>query len=386
MTGRARPAREGNQGAGGDIGRPVNSVTTLVAPADHWVSAAAVRQAIGSWAYSLRAGERRPSEEAVRLAVGVACAVRESATDPERRAWLGAAGAGEPTGSVPADTVDLGARAGVPEREVAPALDLLASAGVVTLQRGPDGVTVALSSAVLAPFPAVARVDWRALRARLATVGGSIAAAQAVLRELVAQLGAVGEPAGATGAALPPVRASVRELGDATGFGRSTVSAALAALEQARVLDVEVRAGRTTRFVVRPAVFGWPDETLIMEPAVTAGQGSLASHTEERGEGRRRRRGAPAMMGGQTLAAPDPGTVAASAAAARIASVALPPDPVSRRGAVAPAAAPVLIGTFAGTPIHAPAGTPLVVECDAEGRWWCRVGPFLRIGPVEEPG
>jgi hypothetical protein len=42
----------------------------------------------------------------------------------------------------------------------------------------------------------------------------------------------------------------------------------------------------------------------------------------------------------------------------------------------------VLVGTFAGTPIYAPAGTPLVVECDAEGRWSCRVGPFLQLGPV----
>jgi hypothetical protein len=51
-------------------------------------------------------------------------------------------------------------------------------------------------------------------------------------------------------------------------------------------------------------------------------------------------------------------------------------------GRPAGAGAVVLVGTFAGTPIYAPAGTPLVVECDAEGRWSCRVGPFLQLGPV----
>ena len=43
-------------------------VATVVAAADHWVSAAAIRQAIGAWAYSLGAGERRPGNEAVRVA------------------------------------------------------------------------------------------------------------------------------------------------------------------------------------------------------------------------------------------------------------------------------------------------------------------------------
>lgn len=46
-------------------------------------------------------------------------------------------------------------------------------------------------------------------------------------------------------------------------------------------------------------------------------------------------------------------------------------------------AAPVLLGSFAGTPIYAPPGTPLVVECDADGRWSCRVGPYLQLGPVD---
>ena len=44
----------------------------------------------------------------------------------------------------------------------------------------------------------------------------------------------------------------------------------------------------------------------------------------------------------------------------------------------APAA--VYVGEFAGTPIFAPPGTPLIVECGSDGRWTCRVGPLLRLG------
>jgi hypothetical protein len=44
--------------------------------------------------------------------------------------------------------------------------------------------------------------------------------------------------------------------------------------------------------------------------------------------------------------------------------------------------APVLLGHFGGTPIYGPPGTPLVVDCDADGRWTCRVGPLLTLGPV----
>lgn len=49
------------------------------------------------------------------------------------------------------------------------------------------------------------------------------------------------------------------------------------------------------------------------------------------------------------------------------------------------APAPIYLGEFAGTPIFAPPGTPLIVECDRNGRWTCRVGPLLRLSPVGSP-
>jgi hypothetical protein len=334
----------------------------VVAAADHWVSAAAIRQAIGAWAYSLGAGEQRPSNEAVRAAIGVACAIRELALDAARRPWLGGDAAPQDlTRPLPLDLAVLSEWSGTHLREVEASLTLLASAGAITVQRGGSVATVALSGAVVAPLPAVARVGWSEVRARLAHVGASVAPALAVLRELATELGAVDNRG-----AIPSLRVSVRALEDATGFGRSTVSEALIALEYARVLDIETRAGRTTRFTLRPAAFGQVDEPpRAAEEAPATGQGSERQ--------------------GWTVSAP-----IASAAPAPHEETGGTANP--RRVASAPAAvtsvapeaggAAVLVGAFAGTPIYAPPGTPLVVECDAEGRWSCRVGPFLTLGPT----
>jgi DNA-binding transcriptional ArsR family regulator len=335
-------------------GSPVPSITPAT---DHWVSAAAVRQAIGAWAYTLGAGEPHPTDEAVRAAVGVACAVRELATDATHVAWQSEWQAGitpAPTRSVPADLAPIGEAAGLAPHEVAAALTLLASAHAITLQQGASGAKVSLSDAVLAPCPMMARVAWRAARARLVQVGASVAPALAVLRELAVLLAPFDD---GDAAAATLVRASVRDLEDATGFSRSTVSEAIAALARARLLDVETRAGRTARFTVRPAAFGQPDE----EPRMPA-TSPLATGA------------APAAAG------PSPG-VAGVGAPPRSAQARLLGGPSLDAGATG---APVLIGTFAGTPIYAPSGTPLVVECDTEGRWSCRVGPFLRLGPVED--
>lgn len=333
------------------------------------MSAAAIRQAIGAWAYTRGAGEQHPSGEAVRTAIGVAGAIRELVLDPAHRPWLGDdLASADLTTPVPLELTALSERSGVGLREVEASLTLLASARVVTLQHGASGATVALSDGVLAPLPAVARVGWPEVRDRLAQVAASVAPALAVLREMATQLGAVDD-----GGTIPPLRVSVRALEDATGFGRSTVSEALGALECARVLDIETRAGRTTRFSLRPAAFGRADEPpRVADDALGAGQGA----------------GGVTSAAVATVTTTPPSGAATDAAtrtetpawrAPSAPAAALPTAPVAGGAAV-------LVGTFAGTPIYAPPGTPLVIECDARGRWTCRVGPFLRLGPVDEAG
>ena len=311
---------------------------SLVADADHWVSAPLVRQAIGAWAYAAAAPEHRPSEQAVRDAVSVACALHELTRVTERSRWATAAGAEQGRArAVRLDPAELGARAGLDPGAAAAALTLLEQTGVLTRRGEATGATGALANDVLAPQPAVARLAWEEARRRVRAVPGSLAPSLAVLREMAASLGPLAE-----GEAPPPVRVSVRDLEERTGYGRSTVAEALGTLGRARLLDVESRAGRTTRFTLRPAAFGQADEPP---------RGAVA----------------PAPAG----AAP---------------GVAIPPAPLPPTGPRASGAAagraPVLLGQFAGTPIYGPPGTPLVVDCDAAGRWTCRVGPLLTLGPV----
>ncbi len=371
----ASPVRAdaGAPGAAGSRPRPARA-------GDLWVSSAAVRQAIGAWAYTRAGGEPHPGDDVVRAAVAVACALAESvaaAVGGADAAW--SSRAADPTDGSDAplarpvayDPARLAELAGVPARDVDRALVVLRGAGVVRWtgagSGAGSGARVALDGAVLAPLPAVARVDWAGVRRRLAAVGAGVGAPVAVLRALAERMGAVDLAGAGAGAAteLPTVRASVRDLEDATRFGRSTVSEAVAALVRARVLDADTRAGHTGRFAVRPSAFGLPDDepgpatpTAVTISALPGVPGAPAAHR------------APVRPGG-------PGVAAAADPTARVAA------PV----VAGPAAvgAPVLVGTFAGTPIYAPAGTPLVVECDADGRWVCRVGPFLQLGPIAAP-
>jgi hypothetical protein len=351
----ARPDRAA--GAPAAAARPLRG-------ADLWVSAAAVRQAIGAWAYTRAGGEPHPGDDVVRAAVGVACAIAELAADAARTdapwAGAGADGPGDAlTGAVAADPARLADLAGVSARDAERALAVLDGAGLV--RRGGADARVALVADALAPLPTVARLAWPEVRRRLAAAGAGVGAPLAVLRAVAERVGAV-DLAGGMGTA-PPVRASVRDLEDATRFGRSTVSEAVAALVRARVLDADTRAGHTGRFVLRPPAFGLsdPDPEPVAPPAgarvAPAGPPPPAAYqAPPRG---------PALAGPATVGSPPVGSAPG--------------------GQPAPAGAPVLVGTFAGTPIYAPAGTPLVVECDADGRWVCRVGPFLQLGPVAAP-
>jgi DNA-binding transcriptional ArsR family regulator len=327
-----------------------DTVRSLVADADHWVSAPLVRQAIGAWAYAAATPERRPSEQAVRDAVSVACALHELTRGSDAVRWA-RAGTGAEQGQgrarvLPLDPAGLGERSGLEPAAVVAALALLEQAGALTRWGDAGGTTGTLTADVLAPQPAVSRLAWDEARRRVRAVPGSLAPALAVLREMAASLGALAEDE-----APPPVRVSVRDLEERTGYGRSTVAEALGTLERARVLDVESRAGRTTRFTLRPAAFGQVDEPARGAAPVP---GTLPGV----------RLGASAAVGGVAVPA---------------ASVAVPGPPTL--GAVM-GGAPVLLGEFAGTPIYGPPGTPLVVDCDAAGRWTCRVGPLLTLGPV----
>lgn len=197
---------------------------------------------------------------------------------------------------------------------------------------------------VPAPMPCAARLAWDAIRGRVREVGGRLGPALAVMREFAGAAGPLddGDPA--------PVRMSVRELEERTGDGRSTVAESLAVLERARLVDVESRAGRTARFTLRPAAFARLD----------------------------------LPVAGVELRAPSP--AAAVGRGASIADVVAPVAQVADAVASRPAAAgaPVLLGELAGTPIHAPPGTPRIVACDAGGRWTCRASPLLVLGPVSE--
>jgi DNA-binding transcriptional regulator YhcF (GntR family) len=334
----------------------------LAPPAEHslvpenayWVSSAAVRQALGAWAYTRGAGEARPSAPEVRTAVAVASAIVERAARP-----LLTSG-GEPLtapgswrAEVPEDVADLAARAGVSPQDATKALELLAAAGVVERRSG-AGAAVRLSEAVMAAAPATAQMEWDGVRERLNEAGASLPPALAVLRELACAVGAIADPLDS-----PSVRASVRDLEDRTAFGRSTVAEGLAALERAGVLAIETRAGRTTRFTLSPAAFGLAP-TSPANPMPRGRSRTLRSTPD----GPKVRSRAPLTSDpragvGNERAAPHAGARSAGAA--------------------------VLLGVFAGTPIHAPPGTPLIVECDELGQWTCRVGPFLRLGPAAGP-
>ena len=345
-------------------------LSSLVARDDHWLSSAAVREAVGAWAYARAGGQGRPAPTAVRAAVGVAAAIVEQ----EHARPLGLPSEGPRAESsvsnsrsaeIPEDLAGLADRAGYGDAEVRAALELLAAARVVSRRVGATMPTVAVDPGVLVPAPTAARVHWPQVRARLRAGGASLPPALAVLRELALMVGAPGDSAD-----RPSVRASVRELEDRTAFGRSTVSDALAALERAGVLAVEIRAGRTTRFVLHAAAPGWPpvgdpdSEPGPPAPSTRGLVGDTPHHPRERPR-------SAAGEGATPAVAPLPPSV-------RPVGDVAPRAPVTAR-------APVLIGEFAGTPIHAPPGTPLVLEQDASGGWTCRVGPLLRLGPVHTP-
>ena len=393
-SGSTRPIGAPDEGQDERALLPVGALGAIGAS---WVSAGLVRQAIGAWAYTLPGAERRPDAQDVREAIAVACAARELAVDPDRRRWAEHDARGEAASEVPRDPGALAERSGLDVRTVERALTLLERVGVLaTVGRG-AAIALALDPGVLAVRPVVGRLAWGEVRARLRRVGCPPPAALAVLRELAAEVGAVAE-----GELPAPIRLSVRALEERTGYGRSTVADALAGLERARLLDVEARAGRTARFTLRPAAFGHAEPTVARaradDPAPDGGAWGAPPSDGARApaSGRAAARREVVGTGGVRLAAGADGVAAAGGTRSPARAPALPAHPaplasevaIARPSAVAAGGevASVRLGEFAGTPIHGPPGTPLVVVRHADGSWSCRVGPFLVLGPVREPG
>ena len=376
-------ARERDRAAAGPVSSDRTGITAApVVPItardsdDRWVSPVAVRQAIGSWAYALGSASRRPTDAEVRTAIGVAHAICERSVDDGHRRFAqrgtGEEGAGEAQRDrfVPEDAADLADRAGIGRGELEAALAVLVSARAIVRHNGATTPTVAVAGELLTPLPAVRRVDWMGARGRLRVIGASIPPALAVLRELGVTVGAL-----AVGESPPPVRASVRDLEEATGFGRSTVSDALTALERARLVTAEVRAGRTTRFTLRPVLYGMPDHAAETESVAETGGRSFDVPPRTGASADRRHDAVERMRSGAGTGRQGRGLEGDVRPFDIIPATS--PAPAAQHGA-----ASTLLATFGGTPVHAPVGTPVVLEQDEHGRWICRIGP-LTLGPID---
>lgn len=354
-----------------------DSSATLSRDTDLWISPSEVRQRIGAWAYdrtsvntfssssakaasksvSRYAGvRRRPTPVDVRRALAAASAVAEVA----HATWRDPGATPLWAVEIPADEAQLAVLSGLTKQDATAAIDLLLHVGVIERaggQDGLDGTRLRLVRETLEALPGLTLISWDAARERIEVAGGSIPSALAVLRELARATGPVPDPE-----RVPHIRYSVRDLETDTQFGRSTVSEALGVLERAGLVSLDSRRGQTMRYALTPAAFGI---RVVERDNVATVQAVV----------------------------PEPNTASASA---------FPPTSVPAPVTVVPAAnvdasddghvsgspkmvaASALIGEFAGTPIYAPPGTPLVVERDTNGAWTCRIGPFLRLGPVPE--
>ncbi len=325
-----------------DIRGPEASLGTdaLSVPAanDQWIAAGAIRRLIGAWAYGALAKDDRPSSAEVRRAIAVAGALAEIALENGRASFRGRQDRAVWEMDINPKIARLGQLAGYEDRDATAGLALLCRVGVVQTS-GDDETLVRLTESSCEAAPGVVKVSWTAVRDALHGVGavaGAMAAPLAVMREVALASGPIPDAATA-----PHVRYSVRDLEVATLFSRSTVSEALALLERAGLVVTEARRGQTLRCALTPSALG------AGSPIASAARPKL-EETER-----------PARWEGIAVEEPQPP----------------PSEPSSGSGAVR-------LGEFAGIPIYAPKGTPIIVECDENGQWSCRVGPYLKLGPV----
>ena len=345
------------------------AILSLGGESSLWVEPVAVRERIGAWAFGQSRTTGQPSAADVRRALLVASALAEMAHSSARTADGTSIGDVE----LPADEGALSGRSGLSTREVRAGLVLLTNAGVVLRSSSEERVPIRIAREVLGKCPTMSRIQWDAVRRRLRTADVSIPAALAVLAEVARATGPVGDAGDA-----PFIRYSVRDLEGATRFSRSTVSMALTTLERVGLIAVDARRGQTLRCALRPAVFGrdLEDDNAAVRPAnVSHGELTPDPVVAEQTVGTQQTH--------RVATVEAPSVVRADLTSRRL-SPATPADASRMTGDVADQAPAVIyVGEFAGTPIFAPPGTPLIVECGSDGRWTCRVGPLLRLGPVD---
>lgn len=180
--------------------------------------------------------------EVVRAAVAVAVALAERPEDePAAEVWRG--------WSAPAvvEPALLAERTGLSPTEVESALAALGAAGVLRREAG-AAERATLDPEILAELPSLARAPWPTVRDRLRARGGGWAVPLALYQELTLQ-------GGAASADSPGrwVQCSVATLADAMGYGRTAITQALAALDEAGLLERSAQpARRALRLRLRP--------------------------------------------------------------------------------------------------------------------------------------
>ena len=335
-----------------------------------WVEPVAVRERIGAWAFGQSRTTGQPSAADVRRALLVASALTEMAHSSARTADGTSIGYVE----LPADEGALSDRSGLSTREVRAGLALLTNAGVVVRSGSEIRAPIRIAREVLGDCPTLPRIRWDTVRGRLRAADVGIPAALAVLAEIARVTGPVGDAGDA-----PFIRYSVRDLEGATRFSRSTVSTALVALERVGLIAVDARRGQTLRCALCPAVFGHDsggDSVATRPPDVSCGESTDTNPSvAEAVLGPQQNEAVAAVEALAGVRADETSRGLSSATPAHVSGM--------TSGVIGQAPAAVYIGEFAGTPIFAPPGTPLIVERGSDGRWTCRVGPLLQLGPVD---
>jgi hypothetical protein len=339
------------------------AVLSLGGESSLWVQPVAVRERIGAWAFGQSRTTGQPSAADVRRALLVASALAEMAHSSARTAD----GTSIADVELPAEDGALSDRSGLSTREARAGLRLLSDAGVVVR----SGSGIRILHEVLGDCPTLARIHWDAVRGRLRGSDVGIPAALVVLAEIARATGPVGD------GDAPFIRYSVRDLEGATRFSRSTVSTALTALERVGFIAIDARRGQTLRCALCPTVFGHgsgADNGAVTSVAVSrAASPNANTVVAEPALGTPERRRHATGEARESVGADR---------SSRSESPATPDAPSLTSHVIEQEAVAVYLGEFAGTPIFAPRGTPLVVECDRDGRWTCRVGPLLRLGPA----
>jgi hypothetical protein len=317
-----------------------HAALSLSAERDRFVSPDALRDAIARWAAPLPR-TRQPDDARRRAAVAVACALSEL-LQAARAAAIGAEG----VDAVPENLAELADRAGLGAAQAADALALLLAAGCVERVVEAGAARVGLAGMVVGEEPALARVAWAGVRARLRAAGASVLPAQAVLRAIALQGGAV--PAGGV---APVVACTQESLAAASLLGRTAVVSALRALADAALIERSARRGT------------WTECRLSRRRSTR--------RRPRRGRPPRRRSSPPAPS--RPLRRPPVRRPRRTSRRSRPPRG--PPPMALELGGVRVSLAP-------GAVVEAPVGATITFEVDAAGRRYVCLGPGVRLGPL----